>query len=123
MKRYKLLLFLPILFMMLSCSEDETLSPAYNCLQVEVLGKIRSAGGGLAVKLEHPLPHTIRWQGYEHVAELLNIPVELSAPGSVFYVNARLATEDERGIITADGDESIRLLLYGLDFAHTACEK
>lgn len=123
MKIYKLLFFLPILFMMLSCSDNEAIIPGYNCLQVEVIGKIRSAGGGLAVKLEHPFPNTIRWQGHENIAELLNIPAELSAPGSIFYVNARLATEDERGIVTADGDESIRLLLYGLDFAHTACEK
>lgn len=123
MESYKPLLFLLLLFLLLSCNRDEVISPHYNCLKVEVIGKIRSAGGGLAVKLEEPLPDAVHWQGHEQVVELLNIPQELSAPGSIFYVNARLAKEEERGVITADGDESISLLLYGLDFGHTACEK
>lgn len=123
MKSYKLLLFLALLCIALSCSDNEDIPPHYSCLQAEVIGKIRSAGGGLAVKLTHPVPGAAHWQGHQHVAELLNIPQELSAPGSVFYVNARIASEDERGIITTDGDETIQLLLYGLDFGHSACEE
>lgn len=124
MKKYRsFFLFYLLMMMLLSCARDEPIIPTYSCLHVEVIGKIRSAGGGLAVKLEHPLPGAVRWQGHEWVVELLNIPAELSDPGSAFYVNARLATVAEQGIVTADGNESIALVLFGTDFGNAACEK
>lgn len=123
MKKCSFLFLFPLLLVLLSCARNEAITPTYSCLNVEVIGKIRSGGGGLAVKLEHPLPGAVRWQGHERVVELLNIPAELSEPGSTFYINARLATEEEKGIITADGNESITLILFGTDFGHTACEK
>lgn len=95
----------------------------HQCMKAEVIGKIRTAGGGLAVSLKRNYKQTVFWKGKKHVIELLNIPVELKKPGSKFYFTSRIATANDKGPITADGDESIKLVLFGEKFDQSTCPK
>ncbi|WP_296620627.1 hypothetical protein [Marivirga sp.] len=87
----------------------------------EVIGEIRSAGGGLAVSLDRNHEGAVNWQGENNVIELLNIPGIYQSPGTTIYFTSRPANSDELGPVTADGDESIELVLYGLEFNSDEC--
>lgn len=87
----------------------------------ETIGTIRSLGGGIAVKLDKNYKGAVKWQGDKNVIELMNIPDEYKTPGSVFYFSSRTKEEGEFYIISADGDESIDLILYGTKFSSSEC--
>ncbi|ELR73796.1 hypothetical protein C900_01406 [Fulvivirga imtechensis AK7] len=116
-------IFVIVLLALMSCSSDDDDGDLarYDCLKGETIGKIRSSGGGLAVSLEDPIPLSVTWQGHANVVELLNIPVDFRKEGDEFYFSAREASEAERGPITADGDETIELILYGQKFDDSSC--
>ncbi len=86
-----------------------------------IIGKIRSNGGGLAVSLDQNYKGSVKWQENKNVVELLNIPQQFMNPGTTIYFSSRAATTEEQGVITADGDESIKLVLYGLEFSNGEC--
>lgn len=117
----KKLLILILFFSFLSCSSDDDSPSTYECLEGTTIGKIRSNGGGLAVALQNPTPNAVTWQGHQNVIELLNIPEDFTDEGSEFYFSARLSDAAERGIVTADGNETIELILYGLEFNASQC--
>lgn len=117
----KKLLLVILFFSFLACSSDDDSSSVYECLEGTTIGKIRSNGGGLAVSLQKPIPNAVTWQGHQNVVELLNIPEDFADEGSEFYFSARLSDAAERGIVTADGDETIELILYGLKFNVSQC--
>jgi hypothetical protein len=105
---------------LLSCNNDEVL-PQANCIEGEVVGKIRSAGGGIAVSLAEPMSGSVSWQEHENVIELLNVPIEFTFAGTPLYFKAREAKEGERGPISSDGDESIQLVLFGTEISNVGC--
>lgn len=118
----KKLCVLILLSLLAACSsDDEGDLLTYDCLQGETIGKIRSSGGGLAVKLEESIPRAVTWQGHENVIELLNIPDDFKDEGAEYYFSAREARPGEQGPITADGNETIQLILYGLKFNNSEC--
>lgn len=117
----KNLLILVLLVLAACSSDDDSDQVRYDCLKGETIGKIRSSGGGLAVSLEEPIPLSVTWEGHANVVELLNMPENFKDEGDVFFFSARKATEAERGPITADGNESINLILYGLEFDSSSC--
>ncbi|SFT35060.1 hypothetical protein SAMN05216474_0039 [Lishizhenia tianjinensis] len=90
-------------------------------MQGTVIGKIRSSGGGLAVSLHKHYHKAVKWQGHKNVIELLNIPEDMQLEGTTIYFKSRIATTEEQGIITADGEESLKLVLYGKNFSIDAC--
>lgn len=102
------------------CNDDEIL-PQPNCIQGEVVGKIRSAGGGIAVSLADSIPGSVTWQEHENVIELLNVPVEYTFKGTPIYFKGREAKEGEQGPISSDGDESIQLIFYGTEISNIGC--
>ena len=115
-------IFILALLGLAACSSDDDGDLArYDCLKGETIGKIRSSGGGLAVSLEEQIPLSVTWQGRANVVELLNMPGEFKDEGDEFYFSARQASETERGPITADGNETISLILYGLEFDASSC--
>ena len=99
-----------------SCKKEKAL-----CMKGTVIGKIRSGGGGLALSLDKNYTGAVKWNDEKNVIELLNIPTELKLPGTIIYFSSREATDEEQGIITADGDESIKTILYGMEFNTTEC--
>lgn len=103
-----------------SCNDDEVL-PQASCIEGEVVGKIRTAGGGVAVSLSEPMPGSVTWKEYENVVELLNVPIEYTFEGTPVYFKAREAKEGERGPISSDGDESIQVVLYGTEISNIGC--
>ena len=119
---YKVFLILIISGLLFSC-DDEILEPSVQCIEAEVIGKIRTAGGGIAVSLANPIEGVVTWQGHDNVVELLNVPVEFTFPNTVIYFKAREAKEGERGPVSADGDESIELILYGSEFSDKGCSE
>lgn len=121
MTRISKLLTLLITIGILTNCTPEQISPEELCIKGEVIGKIRTAGGGLAVSLDEPREGAVTWQGEENVIELLNIPVELTFPGTVIYFEAREAKQSEQGPISADGEETINLLLFGTYFSDVGC--
>lgn len=120
MKQISLIIILLFSIFLFSC-EEEDISVEYPCMQGEVLGKIRTGGGGLAVSITGPLDGAVTWKDRDNVIELLNIPVEHTVEGTIIYFNARKAKEGERGPITSDGDETIELILYGKEFSNQGC--
>lgn len=92
-----------------------------DCMHGKVIGQIRSSGGGLAVQLDKKYRGTVEWQGRKNVIELLNIPSHLKASGNTFYFKSHLIDASERGNITADGDESLKTILYGDAFSIDKC--
>lgn len=93
----------------------------HECMKGTVIGKIRSAGGGLAVELDKKYKGTVKWQGYKNVIELLNIPEEYKSSGTTFYFKSRNINSSDNLFVTADGDESIKLVLYGEQFSIYEC--
>ena len=85
---------------------------APTCYQGTVIGKIRSGGGGLAVSLNSTEFGAHQWRGYNNVVEALNLNLVYPI-GSKIYFKARAATDQEKMfIITADGDESAKPIIY-----------
>ena len=117
---YRLLSFIILSAVLMGCADDEVL-PQASCIEGEVIGKIRSAGGGVAVALQEPMEGTVKWQDHENVIELLNVPIEFTFKGTYIYFKGREAKEGERGPISSDGDESIDLILYGTDISNIGC--
>lgn len=99
-----------------SCKKINT-----DCMKGTVIGKIRSAGGGLAVSLDKNYKGAVNWKGEKNVIELLNIPDELKISGTELYFSSRKATFSEHGSVTADGHEGIQLVLYGLEIKDDGC--
>ncbi|MGJ3235265.1 hypothetical protein [Marivirga sp.] len=111
-----LLLGFSILVFLTGCEDVE-----FQCLSGEVIGKIRSSGGGLAVSLDQDHEQAVSWQGEKNVIVLLNIPDNYQSSGTTIFFTSRPATVKEKGHITDDGDESIELVLYGLEFNDNEC--
>ena len=101
---------LHLLFMMFSCQKaDPQLEP--QCYQGTVIGKIRSNGGGLAVSVSSTAFGTHHWRGYTNVVEALNL--DNYSSGTKIFFEARAATGQEKTyVITADGDESAKPVIY-----------
>jgi hypothetical protein len=116
MKTVNFFLILPLIVLSFSCKKINT-----DCMKGTVIGKIRSDGGGLAVSLDKNYKGSVNWKDEKNVIELLNIPDEWKTPGTVIYFSSRKATASEQGAITADGDESIQLVLYGLEIRDNGC--
>ena len=104
-----------------SCVSHDVNDDDPECLRGETIGKIRSSGGGLAVKLDKPIPGVVQWQGHNNVVELQNMPSGFMKAGSRFYFSSREALPGEQGPITADGDETIELVLFGVSFKESGC--
>ncbi len=101
------------------CSDEPF--PTQVCHEGVVIGKIRSVGGGIAVSMSDASFGSHEWRGHKNVVEALNIPRDLT-PGAEIYLFARFATEKERsGIITADGDESKKPVIYVLKYGLEGC--
>jgi hypothetical protein len=94
------------------------------CHKAIVIGKIRSAGGGIAVSMQDKTYGTHEWRGYQNVVEVLNIMPQDFAPNTVIYFKARPATKEEKEnhIVTADGDESDKPLIVAQNPSTTPCE-
>lgn len=101
------------------CTKD---SPEDSCFHGIVLGKIRSGGGGVAISMfESDFSNHI-WHDYNHVVEALNIPRDQWTPGKTIYFIARNITDEEKSfIITADGDESEKPIIYVLKYSFNGC--
>lgn len=112
-------LFLCIVLVMAACSDNAVYVP--KCHKGTVIGKIRSAGGGVAVSMENAMLSNHKWKGHKHVIEALNVPVEYRKPGQVIYFTARPGTVEEQGPYTADGDESDKPLIYVLSLGVEGC--
>lgn len=94
----------------------------HSCMKGTVIGSIRSQGGGPAVSLDKKYKGTVQWQDHKNVIELLNIPEEYITPGTTFYFTSREPSSSEMSyVISADGDERIKLVLYGEKFSTTEC--
>jgi hypothetical protein len=92
------------------------------CYQGIVLGKIRSAGGGIAVSMEDITFSTHQWRGYQNVIEALNVPLDAYKTGEKIYFTDRTATHDEQVFpISADGDESNKPIVYLLEISSINC--
>lgn len=62
------------------------------------------------------------WNGFENVVEALNVPDSLWRPGEKFYFEGRAATEEEKiYMITADGDESAKPVIFLTSISHDSC--
>ncbi|MGK7391105.1 MAG: hypothetical protein ACNS60_12170 [Candidatus Cyclobacteriaceae bacterium M2_1C_046] len=120
MKPISLILILLFSFTLFGC-EDEEIALEFPCMEGEVIGKIRTGGGGLAVSLSTPIDGAVTWQDRDNVVEVLNIPVQLTVEGTTIFFTAREAREGERGPITSDGDETIQMVLYGKEFSDRGC--
>lgn len=117
MKSTLLIAFISFTILFLaSCQKVDT-----ECMKGEVIGKIRSSGGGLAVSLNKNYKGTVTWQGHKNVIELLNIPDTYKTEGNTIYFQSRPTTDEDITPITADGDESIELILYGEKFSEHSC--
>lgn len=91
------------------------------CYEGTVIGQIRSAGGGVAVSMETSALSTHEWKGFQHVIEALNIPRDFWVPGQKIYFTARPGTADEKGYISADGDESAKPIMFVIAFSTLEC--
>ena len=102
-----------------SCSDDPAESAG--CHEGVVIGKIRSAGGGIAVSMSDATLSSHEWNGYNNVIEALNIPHDLT-PGTKVYIFGRRATQEEsQFVITADGAESNKPLIFALEYSTVGC--
>jgi hypothetical protein len=115
----KALAFFISALLLFSCV-DHSLSPT-GCFTGHVIGKIRSAGGGIAVSLVRSDFGTHEWQGYPNVVEALNIPHDLT-PGDTIYLRARPATASEKNFpVTADGNESDKPVIWVEAYSEVDC--
>lgn len=114
------LLFLCIILIVAGCVDDSVESRI--CHEGIILGKIRSAGGGIAVSMTDSSFSTHRWQGHNNVVEAINIPVDLYTAGDRVYFNARPATTREQTFaISTDGDESEKPVVFVEQVSTTKC--
>lgn len=121
-KLFCILFVLSFIFLSLGCNDDDDINRLdFNCMQGTVIGRIRSSGGGLAVSLNKPYEGSVAWQGAMNVIELCNIPDEYRAIGTNIFFSSKRAEPGECGPVTADGDESIRLVLFGERFSSENC--
>jgi hypothetical protein len=117
MKLFKIGIICSIILMTISCDKVNS-----SCREVTVICKIRDNGGGLAVALDKKYQKSVSWQGHQNVVELLNIPESFTDGGTTIYFSSRIATEEEKGLITTDGDETIDLVVYGTEFSDVGCQ-
>jgi hypothetical protein len=112
-------LFFIFCFSIVSCTDtDEVLS---NCHEGIIIGKIRSAGGGIAVSVNSPHFGGHEWRGYKNVVEALNLE-RTYLPGTKIYFKARPAVESEKlYIVTADGDESAKPIIWVTKVSNVGC--
>ena len=80
------LLFLCIILIVAGCVDDSVESRI--CHEGIILGKIRSAGGGIAVSMTDSSFSTHRWQEHNNVVEATNVPADLYMPGEK-YISLR----------------------------------
>lgn len=119
MKTTLLFIFLLLSLISINCTDDSM--DVQRCYEGTVIGKIRSAGGGVAVNMETPGLSTHEWNGFQHVVEALNIPRDFWVPGQKLYFTARPATREEQGPVTADGNESVKPLIFVITFSTVDC--
>lgn len=120
MRKFSILIMMIIPLAFFACDEEE-ITVEYPCLEGEVIGKIRTGGGGLAVALSSSIDGSVIWKDRDDVIEVINIPVEFTVEGTKIFFTARKAHEGEQGPITADGEETIQLILYGKQFTDKGC--
>lgn len=117
----RVMLILSTLILILAGCVDDSVESKI-CHEGFVLGKIRSAGGGIAVSMTDSTLSTHNWRGFKNVVEALNISVDLYKPGEKIYFIARRATEHEQFfVITADGDESEKPIVFVEQVSKTKC--
>lgn len=106
-------LVLPILLLAVTFSSCKDEEQDYSlCQQGTIIGKIRSGGGGPAVSVNSTVFGKHSWRGYNNVVEALNLKQNY-ASGTKIYFKARPAMEEEKSyIITADGDESAKPVIF-----------
>ena len=115
-----MILFLLLALITSNCSNESF--DAQICYEGTVIGQIRSAGGGVAVSMETSALSTHEWKGFQHVIEALNIPRDFWVPGQKIYFTARPGTAEEKGyIISADGDESAKPIIFVIAFSNIKC--
>lgn len=112
-------LFLLLALVASSCACDSLDNQI--CYKGTVIGQIRSAGGGVAASMENSALSTHEWIGFHHVIEALNIPRDFWVPGQKLYFTARQGTDEERGYISADGDESAKPIIFVTAFSAREC--
>ena len=119
MKKIELLL-LCIILIVAGCVDDSVESRI--CHEGIVLGKIRSAGGGIAVSMTDSSFSTHRWRGHNNVIEAINIPADIYKPGEKIYFTARRASTCEQTFaISTDGDESEKPVVFVEQVSTTKC--
>lgn len=118
---YKTISIFILSAILFSCNDDEILPQENNCIEGEVVGKIRSAGGGIAVALTEPMPGSVTWKEHENVIEVLNVPIEFTFEGTPLYFKGREAKEGEQGPISSDGDESLQVVFYSTEVSNIGC--
>ncbi|MEX2232551.1 MAG: hypothetical protein WD824_10345 [Cyclobacteriaceae bacterium] len=110
-----------LLALIISSCEDDSPNPQ-TCHEGLIIGRIRSGGGGWAVSVTGPGLSTHEWNGFKNVVEALNIPGNLKQPGLKLYFFSRPPTQNEKiYIITADGDESAKPLIYVIAISSVTC--
>jgi len=120
MKKPQIVIFiLPAILLITSCTRD---TADIGCYHGIILGKIRSAGGGVAISMFESDFSNHTWRGNRHVVEALNIPGDYWTPGKTIYFDARPATNTEKDFpVTSDGDESAKPIIFVLQFSFNAC--
>ena len=87
-----------------------------------MLGKIRSAGGGMAISMTDSTFSNHKWRGFNNVVEALNIQLDQYKPGDKIYFIARRATIEEQFFVTtADGDESEKPTIFVEQVSTSKC--
>lgn len=117
----KVMLILPVLFLIASGCVDDSVESRIRHKGV-VLGKIRSAGGGMAISMTDSTFSNHKWRGFNNVVEALNIQLDQYKPGDKIYFIARRATIEEQFFVTtADGDESEKPTIFVEQVSTSKC--
>lgn len=117
---WKLKHLLVAMSFLVSCDQETEQRSA--CHGGTIMGRIRGAGGGVAVSVDDASFGNHSWHNASNVVELLNVPDSLWVPGLRVYFIARPATETEAGFPkSADGDESDKPLLFAIGYSLDGC--
>lgn len=115
------MLLLPFIFFNVAGCIDNSVELRL-CHEGIVVGKIRSAGGGIAVSMTNSTFSNRHWRGHKNVVEALNVPAHLYKPGEKIYFTAHRATPREQtSVISADGDESEKPIVFLEQVSTTGC--
>lgn len=104
----------------ISCTSQD--DPPFGCHSGTILGRIRGAGGGVAVSLDDTSFGNHSWHSASNVVEALHVPDSLWVNGLRIYFIARHATEAEAAFPkSADGNESDKPLIFVTAYSLTNC--